>query len=91
MRRIVLVSIALLLLVGVPGLSCTFFSLAQDGIVLFGSNEDWSDPDGRLWVMPADGAGYGCVFLGFSDLFAEGGQRDGGSFRRRCSSFDAAQ
>jgi len=70
MQRIAWVGIAIVSLVSLLGFPCTFFSLCQDELVLFANNEDWSDLGTRLWVVPASDTEYGCVFLGFSGLFA---------------------
>ncbi|MFH0756148.1 MAG: hypothetical protein V2B15_02535 [Bacteroidota bacterium] len=48
--------------------SCTFFYVASDDKVLFGSNEDWISADSYIWYLPSEKDSYGCVFFGF-ELF----------------------
>ena len=64
--------------------ACTFFSYAGDGLVLFGNSEDHFDENAVVWYVPAAGDEYGCLFLGFSTGFAQGGMNTAGL------TFDAA-
>ena len=85
MRRLVIICLALSALVAWPAAGCTFFSFAGEDLVLFGNSEDHADPETRLWVVPATEDSYACVFLGFANLFAQGGVNEAGL------AFDAAQ
>lgn len=82
--RQTLALLVLIALVAVPSHACTFFSYAGAELVLFGNNEDHADPETRLWIVPAEDGLHGCVFLGFGNLFAQGGINDAGL------AFDAA-
>lgn len=82
--RLTLALLVLIALIAVPSHACTFFSYAGSELVLFGNNEDHADPETRLWVVPAEDGLHGCVFLGFGNLFAQGGINDVGL------AFDAA-
>jgi hypothetical protein len=61
-------------------LPCTAFLVARDGAVLAGNNEDWTDPNTRVWLHPAKDGRYGRVYFGFSDGFPQGGMNEKGLF-----------
>jgi hypothetical protein len=64
---------------------CTIVTLAKDGIVLAGNNEDWTEPRTKIWFVPASSTGaHGRVYVGFDhapihDRF-QGGMNDQGLF-----------
>jgi hypothetical protein len=59
--------------------SCTIFTAAYGGTVLFGNNEDYINPNTYYWVVPAGGAKkYGCIFFGFDNFFPQGGINEKG-------------
>src|SRR5262249_49880791 len=41
-----------LLITPAPSRACTIFYAARGAVVLAGNNEDWNDPDTRVWVVP---------------------------------------
>ncbi len=53
--------------------ACTVFVLADAKQALFFNNEDWSNPNTRIWFVPAGEGHYGCAYIGFDDGFAQGG------------------
>jgi hypothetical protein len=59
-------------------LACSAFSIAGDGLVLFASNEDFWDPDTKVWFVPATEGTYGRVYFGYSDLLPQGGMNEAG-------------
>ncbi|OGD25837.1 MAG: hypothetical protein A2Y56_08050 [Candidatus Aminicenantes bacterium RBG_13_63_10] len=59
---------------------CTIFTLAKDGVVLVGNNEDWWNPKTRMWFVPAREGAFGVVYFGFDNLFHQGGMNDRGLF-----------
>jgi hypothetical protein len=68
-----------------PGHACTIFTLVRNGVVLVGNNEDYHNPDTRMWFVPSDGKTYGVVFFGYDNLngrrlFPQGGMNDRGLF-----------
>jgi len=78
-------SFAALLIVGAlaagPALSCTVFLVARDGRVLAGNNEDWTDPDTKIWFVVEEGeTRYGRVYFGFGNWFPQGGMNEKGLF-----------
>jgi penicillin V acylase-like amidase (Ntn superfamily) len=79
-------SVVPLLILGlsIPGVACTFFSYTGADLVLFGNSEDHYDENTFLWYVPGSDDEYGCLFLGFSTGFAQGGVNTAGL------AFDAA-
>ena len=61
----------------IPG-SCTIFTASFGNTALYGNNEDYNNPRTYLWVRPAGKDTYGGVFLGFDDLFPQGGINEKG-------------
>jgi hypothetical protein len=63
-----------------PLCACTIFKATKDGFTLVGNNEDWNDPDTKVWfLMPEEGV-YGRVYFGFKNGWAQGGMNDQGLF-----------
>jgi hypothetical protein len=52
--------------------ACTVFVLTDGHNTLFCNNEDWSNPQARIWFVPS-AAGRGCAYVGFDDNWAQGG------------------
>jgi hypothetical protein len=52
--------------------ACTIVVLTDGARVLFCNNEDWSNPNTRIWFVPG-GGGHGCAFVGFDNGWAQGG------------------
>ncbi|MGK7313023.1 MAG: CocE/NonD family hydrolase [Candidatus Longimicrobiales bacterium M2_2A_002] len=63
-----------------PARSCTVLHVSGDGYVLGGSNEDWSDPATRFWLIPAADGRHGWIKFGFAGGFPQGGMNDEGLF-----------
>lgn len=58
--------------IAAPALACTVAVLVDGGRVLFCNNEDWSDPQTRLWFVPS-ATHYGCAYVGFGNGWGQGG------------------
>src|SRR3954470_12104789 len=58
--------------------ACTAFCAAEGGRVLVGNNEDFDNPRTRLWFVPATGEAYGRMYVGFQDLWPQGGMNERG-------------
>ena len=69
---------ALLLLLAAPAVPCTAFLVARDGEVLMGNNEDFWNPEVRIWFVPAKQGRLGCVYLGYDNLYPQGGMNEKG-------------
>ena len=48
--------------------------------MLAGNNEDYLDPDTRMWFVPGEDGRHGCMFFGYADGFPQGGMNDAGLF-----------
>ncbi|MBX3747036.1 MAG: hypothetical protein KF833_17140 [Verrucomicrobiae bacterium] len=57
----------------VPASACTIFMLTDGDQVLFCNNEDWSDPQTRIWFIPGEDGRHGCAFVGFGNGWGQGG------------------
>jgi len=53
--------------------ACTIFVLTDGAHALFCNNEDWSDPQTRIWFVPAASWRLGCAYVGFGNLYPQGG------------------
>ena len=61
----------------VPG-SCTIFTASYGEKVLFGNNEDYSNPRTYYWVHPSTDENYGGVYFGFDNFWPQGGINEKG-------------
>lgn len=53
--------------------ACTIFTLTDTNQTLFCNNEDWKDPNTRIWFVPSSRGRYGCAYVGFDNGWAQGG------------------
>lgn len=58
--------------------ACTIFTVCRDGVVLFGNNEDYTNPKTHYWVIPSEEGKYGGVYFGFDDFIPQGGVNEKG-------------
>lgn len=78
---LILPTLLLSLLVPPPiARGCAFFLIARDGVVLAANNEDYLDPDTRMWFVVGEGAEFGRVYFGFGNRFTQGGMNEVGLF-----------
>lgn len=61
----------------VPG-SCTIFTASYGEKVLFGNNEDYTNPKTYYWVHPSTEENYGGVYFGFDNFWPQGGINEKG-------------
>ncbi len=59
---------------------CTMVMVAKGDMMLAGNNEDYKNPNTKMWVYPASKGEYGRVCFGFDDGFTQGGMNDRGLF-----------
>ena len=64
-------------LLAVAAHACTVFVLVNDKSVLFCDNEDWSNPNTRVWFIQGEKT-HGCVILGFDDSWPQCGMNTAG-------------
>ena len=58
--------------------ACTIFVLTDRDQVLFGNNEDWSNPKTKRWFIP-NTEHCGCIFVGFGNGWGQGGTNPQGA------------
>lgn len=66
------------MLLGRTATGCTLFKVSDGERVLFGNNEDWSDPNTQVWFRPATASAYGRMYFGFTNYVGQGGMNDQG-------------
>ncbi len=72
--------LALCFVAGDAAQACSAFLIQGEGLVLAGNNEDYWDPDTKVWFVPGDGKTYGRVCFGFGNGFPQGGLNERGLF-----------
>lgn len=72
-KRLFGFTVAILLLASTTVQACTIFVLTDNSRALFCNNEDWSDPRTVIWFVPGSDGRHGCVYVGFSDGWPQGG------------------
>ncbi len=46
---------------------CSVITIARDGNIFFGGNDDYINPDSYYWVEPGDSTKYGVIWIGTPD------------------------
>jgi penicillin V acylase-like amidase (Ntn superfamily) len=59
-------------------LGCSLIKITINGKTIVGNNEDFGNHDTRIWFEPGDNQHYGAVYVGYDDLFPEGGMNEKG-------------
>ena len=75
MKQIVIV---MLLFLSINAFTCSMFTKTVDGKTLVANNEDWKNTDPVVWIQPGEGEKYDCMFVGFGDVFPQGGMNEAG-------------
>ena len=69
-----------------PSLACTVFCASEGDVVLAGNNEDWKNPNTKIWFVPPKDGKYGGVYFGFDrpvihgSWVSQGGMNEKGLF-----------
>jgi len=58
--------------------ACTIFILTDSERTLFFNNEDFSNPNTRIWFVPSGNGYMGCAYVGFDNGWAQGGVNTAG-------------
>jgi hypothetical protein len=61
-----------------PAHACTIFVLVDEKRVLFCNNEDWENPNVRIWFLPGAKGRHGCAYVGFDNGWGQGGVNTAG-------------
>jgi uncharacterized protein (TIGR03435 family) len=75
---VALISCTLALIDRTTVTACTAFCAVGSGRVLVGNNEDWREPRTKLWFVPASEGSFGRMYVGFDDLWPQGGMNERG-------------
>lgn len=79
-RKLYFIFVSLLILAFAYSSECFGCSMVKNnknGITIVGNNEDQSNPNTRIWFEGGKG-GYGAVYVGFDNLFPQGGMNEAG-------------
>ena len=58
--------------------ACTGITASQGDTVLFGNNEDWSDPNTYVWVTKSRPGKFGGIYFGYGNFYPQGGMNEKG-------------
>ena len=78
--NIKLIILLALLFTEIPSYSCTIFYVVQGNEIFAGNNEDWENPNSKMWFYPADNNKHGWIKFGWGSGFPQGGMNDQGLF-----------
>lgn len=70
----------LLLIGGSSSLACTGFYINRDGKIYAGNNEDYKNPNTKMWIVPGENENYGRIYFGFDNYYPQGGINEKGLF-----------
>ncbi|MDH4068543.1 MAG: hypothetical protein OEU97_06425 [Dehalococcoidia bacterium] len=73
-----LLAIMLIFIVTDLATACTIFTVSSNSSVLFGNNEDYSNPNTYYWVENSQEGRYGGVYFGFDNFWPQGGINEKG-------------
>ena len=79
--KIIVTIFAVLILVfslGQTALGCSMFKLTMYGKTMVGNNEDYWNPNSRIWFEQGKVNEYGAVYVGYDDFWPQGGMNQAG-------------
>jgi len=68
--------------------ACTVFCASNDDAVIAGNNEDWKNPNTKIWIVPAKDGKYGGVYFGFDKPVINGSWVSQGGINEKGLFFD---
>jgi hypothetical protein len=71
--RVVVFGSALLIAWPSASLACSLIKVTKDGTTIIGNNEEQMNPNTRIWFETGKNGGYGAVYVGFDNLYPQGG------------------
>ena len=80
-RKIIVTIFALIILVFILNqnvLSCSMFKLTMYGKTMVGNNEDYWNPNSRIWFEHGKVSEYGAVYVGYDNFWPQGGMNEAG-------------
>jgi len=57
---------------------CSMVKLTKNGKTVVGNNEDWFNPNTRIWFETGKNGGFGAMYVGFENMFPQGGMNEAG-------------
>ena len=78
--KVILFLLLIFLFTGIKVYSCTIFYVVKDNKIFAGNNEDWEDPNSKMWFYPAENNKHGWIKFGWGSGFPQGGMNDQGLF-----------
>lgn len=79
MKRILIIILGCLIFLPDANLfCCTGFCISKEGKVFVGNNEDWNNPNTKIWYEPSASDEFGRVYFGFDNFHPQGGMNDQG-------------
>lgn len=87
MKKLILITIILIVVIKTESYSCTIIMVSDSKVTLAGSNEDSTFPLTILWFVPATKENYGRICLGYKMMMnsIQGGMNEKGLFLDRNS------
>ncbi|MEI7727293.1 MAG: tetratricopeptide repeat protein, partial [Bacteroidota bacterium] len=58
--------------------SCSMFKVTMHGKTMVGNNEDYWNPNTRIWFEQGKNGEYGAAYVGFDDFYPQGGMNQAG-------------
>lgn len=58
--------------------SCSMFKITMHGKTMVGNNEDYWNPNGRIWFEKGKNGEYGAMYIGFDNFWPQGGMNQAG-------------
>lgn len=60
------------------GNACSMYKVTENGKTIVGNNEDWISPNSQFWYTPGEEQGYGVMYMGLLNNFAQGAINEAG-------------
>ena len=60
------------------GRCCSMFKVTMNGKTMVGNNEDYWNPNTRIWFEQGKNGEYGAVYVGFDNFYPQGGMNQAG-------------
>jgi hypothetical protein len=58
--------------------ACSMFKITKGGKTMVGNNEDYWNPNTRLWFEQGGNSKFGAMYVGFDNLYPQGGMNEAG-------------
>jgi len=79
MKKTPLIFIVLSILLSIQNVSaCSMFKITKGGKTMVGNNEDYWNPNTRIWFEQGASSKFGAMYVGFDNLYPQGGMNEAG-------------